>query len=325
MTTGNWKLEIGARGAWAVLLVMAWALWLGCWPAAAQSRYPGGVLTDRTAGETLATQRVVVPGTYPAVAYPDYLWQRPLGVTRASASSAANVLVDLLGAGDGVSLVAASGTLTAGYLVTYAEPWTGGQVAVLPSDVGLYWTFGRALATVTDGTAMVATQPPRVTAVAYAMLADSDTLSDTTDPTALVSLTANGATLTAGDVLEVTLRGTVGSVNATPEFTVTVGVHTATVATIGGAVVAGDTWQATVRIVLAAAGASGSIRASGVGILGTPGTATPEVITLDTTALDLSGDVTITVNGTWSAAHADNQATLTACEVRPYRGGQATQ
>jgi hypothetical protein len=149
-------------------------------------------------------------------------------------------------------------------------------------------------------------------AVAYANLADSAQVENTTTETAFdKSVTVDGPSLKAGDVLHIRARVFVEDNNSTDTLNLKLYVGTQEIAATGAVDVAdNDIGYIDAMVVVREGGATGKLSASGVTALGVPGTVTAKPFRLAEAAEDLSGDIAITVKATWSVAHADNECEL---------------
>lgn len=149
-------------------------------------------------------------------------------------------------------------------------------------------------------------------ALLYKNTADSTTVTNTVTETAFdLSKTIDGAGLKAGDVLEIMARAYVSATNSTDTLTLKLKVGTETiVATAAVDVANGDVGYLHAFVTVRAAGASGSLSASGVQALGVPGTVAALPFRMDAASEDLSGDVAVTVTATWSVANAGNVTDL---------------
>lgn len=126
--------------------------------------------------------------------------------------------------------------------------------------------------------------------------------------------------LKAGDVIRVRAQVTVNDNNGTDTLTLLLTLDGTTIATTGAVDVAdGDIGYFEADIVIRTIGASGTLVASGVQALGVPGTVTGKPFLLGSTAVDTTQALTVAVNADWSAAHADNEASLSLLTVELIR------
>jgi hypothetical protein len=144
----------------------------------------------------------------------------------------------------------------------------------------------------------------------YSNTAASTSVEDTASETAFdTTKTIDGAILKAGDVLEVIGRVWVEDQNGADTLTVKLYVGTEEIVTSGAVTHAdNDIFWIHAFIQIRVAGASGTLTAGGVVAGGVPGTVTAKPFRKAQASEDLSGDVTIQLKGTYSAAHADNES-----------------
>lgn len=163
-----------------------------------------------------------------------------------------------------------------------------------------------------DGSQIEVLRIERPSNLAYANVAASAEVENTTAETAFdKSFTVDGASLQAGDVLKVRAQGVVVDNNSTDTLNVKLYLGTEEIAATGAVDVAdGDIFFIDATIVVRTVGATGTIVACGLVGLGVIGTVTAKPFLKAQATEDISGNVAITVKGTWSVAHADNEVRL---------------
>ena len=259
-----------------------------------------------TAGEALEAYRRVKLNSSGEAIYAD-ADDHALGTTEAVAASGAHVAVRMMNC-PGSRLATAAGAFSINDVLYGAadgkvdDATTGGP--------GIF----RALQAAAGDGEQVEVVPIHLekTGLIFANLADSAEVENDTAETAFnVSKTINGAELQVGDVLEVIARAYVVDNNSTDTLALKLKVGAEEIVTTGAVDVAdADIGYIHAFVIVRALGASGALQASGVVALGVPGTVTAKPFRKASATEDLSGSVAITVTGTWSAAHADNEVEL---------------
>ena len=145
--------------------------------------------------------------------------------------------------------------------------------------------------------------------LAYSQVAAGTEVENTTDETALSTVTLQGASLKAGDVIHVVAEGIVLDSNSTDTLAVKLYLGTEVLATIAATDAAdADTYKFEAFIVVRTAGASGVIQAAGaMSDLEAVASAAMTQFRVDAASEDLSGTVVVKTTATWSVAHADNE------------------
>ncbi len=263
-----------------------------------------------TAGEALSKYRRVKlsSGSGTQVEYADSE-DIGIGVTQEGVASGDRVAVKLW-SGEGTFQVEAAGAFTVGDELYCADDGkfddaTSGGPSVLI-----------ALKTASGSASIIEANPRHAneggTSLLYANVADSAEVENTVTETAFdKSKTINGAELRAGDVLEVIARAHVVDNNSTDTLTLKLYVGTEEIVTTGAVDVAdNDIGFIHAFIQIRTTGGSGTLNAVGTVALGVPGTVTAKPFRKDEATEDISGDVALTVQATWSVAHADNEVEL---------------
>lgn len=208
---------------------------------------------------------------------------------------------------------------------------TAGNPVYLDADgkiisSGLF-PVGRALQAGSSGSTVeiipFANQGGGARAVLANTVADSGTtVTNTTTETSFGSTaTIPANTLKAGDRIRIRSHGITPSTNGTDTLTVKLKIGSSIVfATAAIDVANNDTWVIDAEVTVRTTGASGTIIASGMGVLGVPTTATARGSGLASTTLDTTAAATIDATATWSAASASNQATQRSFTVEVIRG-----
>lgn len=259
-----------------------------------------------TAGETVKPYRRAKLNSSGEAIYAD-ADDDAIGTFKHGASSGEPVTVELFAA---TRLMVAAGAFA-----LYADLYQGddGQVDDDQSTgrhVGIALTAGTQAG---DRVEVLPTSGPSLfPRLVYSNIADSAEVENTTTPTSFdLSKTIDGATLKVGDVLRIKARAYVVDNNSTDTLTLKLFVGSEEIVTTGAVDVAdGDIGYIEVDLIVRAAGAGGSLAGGGLVALGVPGTVTAKPFRKDAAAEDLSGDVAITVQATWSVAHADNEVEL---------------
>lgn len=265
------------------------------------------------AGEALDEFRLVRPSATTAgeCVYPDAGYRGPLFITYAAAESGKSVTCVPVGNGSTFAtfMITVGGAVARGarLFLTGAE----GKVDDAPSATPTGLVALEAAAG--DGEQIeVAFVGAGASAVAYANTADSAEVENTTTETAFdKSVTLDGPSLKAGDVLDIEALVLVNDNNSTDTLTLKLKVGTQEiVATAAVDVADGDIGHIRARVTVREGGASGKLAAMGTQSLGVPGTVTAKPFHMAEAAEDLSGNVAVTVTATWSVEHADNEAEL---------------
>jgi len=147
----------------------------------------------------------------------------------------------------------------------------------------------------------------------YANVADSAEVENSTVETAFdKSVTIRGEELQIGDVIHVFASGMVNDQNSTDTLTVKLYVGTEEIISLGAVDVAdSDIFAIDAYITIRTLGASGTLVAVGTYVApAAAGTAAPLAFRKASATEDISAAVAITVKGTWSVAHADNEVQL---------------
>lgn len=259
-----------------------------------------------TATEALARYRRVrlTDSSGVAVEYAD-AGEPAIGVTQEATAIGLAASVALLGSHRTLVMTAA-GAFSAG-----ARLYAAADGKVDDTVTGVY--VGRALeAALADGDeveVLCAASKGHV----YANVANSADVENTTAETAFdKTTTVPPEVLAAGDVIRVRASVFVLDNNSTDTLNLKLYVGTEEICATGAVDVAdGDVGYIEADIVVRIAGSGGHISACGVTALGVPGTVTAKPFDKADAAEDLSAGAAITVKGTWSVAHADNEAYLT--------------
>lgn len=151
--------------------------------------------------------------------------------------------------------------------------------------------------------------------------ADSAAITNTTTPTNFdKTKTIDGAELEIGDVIEVIARVHLVSTNATDTLDLNLLFGTESIVTTGAVdVVDNDVGVIHAWITIRTLGASGTISATAETALGVSGTAAMLPKRKDEAVEDISGNVLIAVEATWSVANAGNQVILEDLVVIKHR------
>lgn len=155
----------------------------------------------------------------------------------------------------------------------------------------------------------------------YEALADSAAVTNTTTATKFdKKKTIDGNLLKKGDVLRVKAQGIATATNATDTLKAELLLGTEVIADTGAVDVANnDIFYIDAEIVIVDVGASGKIRACGVHAIGASGAITAKAFRKAEAAEDLSVDVEIAVQATWSVANAGNSCKLEILSVEHIR------
>lgn len=157
----------------------------------------------------------------------------------------------------------------------------------------------------------------------YANTAESAEHENTTDAADFdKSYTIAANTLKAGDVIRIRGHVTVNDNNAADTLTLLLKIGSVTIVSSDALDVAdGDIFYFDAEVIVRTIGAAGTIVANGITAYDAAGTDTePNNFVLAETALDTTAAAKIAVNADWSAAHADNEASLTMLTVELLRG-----
>jgi len=268
------------------------------------------------ASEALARYRVVeLTTTENQVAYPAASGAKgELFVTQHAAASGESVTC--------IPLSAASGTIK---VTSGAAVALGARVAVTGAagkvDDSSGYSIGTALeASAGDGEELeIVPSPGGAGGLIHSEVADGTTLTNSTTETALATVTLDGASFKAGDILIVDYQGIAPSSNSTDTLTCKLKLGTEVIATTAATdIVNDDVQRIHAEITIRTAGASATLVASGYFANDADGTA-PTFFAISSVTEDLSAAVALAVTGTWSVAHADNQCNSEAFSVRHIR------
>ena len=255
-----------------------------------------------TAGEALAVYRLVKKnGSADEFVYAD-ADASPHGVVQKAVANGDPVCIRLLGKGMTHKLVAA-GAITAGAAIYPADDGKVDDASSGGRSIGIAL---EAAAAAGDIIACLLLEDS--TGLLYSLIADGTSLENSTVETILASKTIDGGTLRVGDVIEVVARVWVEDQNTTDTLTLKLYFGTEEIVTSGAVDVAdNDIGYIHAFVTVRSIGSGGDIEAAGLVALGVPGTVTAHPFRKAEAAEDLSGDVVISVKGTWSVAHADNE------------------
>lgn len=258
-----------------------------------------------TASEALEAFRLVrltaASGT--AVEYCDNE-DDPIGITVNEADNGSHVAVACFPL-SGTCKVTAAGAFSIGDIL---YPAADGKLDdTLSGGKGL---FKALVAATADGDVVEALYLPAQGGLVHSATANGTSVENTIAETAASTKTIKGAELQAGDVLEVIWQGWVEDNNSTDTLTATLKLGTETIITTGAVDVAdNDIAFIHAFITIRSTGASASIAATGnYTIWAAEGTADSLPFHKAAATEDLSGDVELAVNFTWSVAHVDNEA-----------------
>lgn len=240
-----------------------------------------------------------------------------IGIAEITCASGDPVTVRLHSA-PGTRKITASAAISAGAICYCAA---SGQFGATPISTGpgLYRAVEAA-----SGSGSIIEAIPAIeggTNVVYANVADSTSVTNTTDETAFsLSKTIAGTELQVGDVIQVRVRTHCVSTNSTDTLNIKLKFGSVVIAATGAVDVANsDTGYIDAMAVIRTVGASGKVSASSTVALGVIGTVTAKPYRLDETTLDTSGTVAITVTATWSVASASNDVILEDLIVLKHR------
>jgi|SRR3990167_6201412 len=143
--------------------------------------------------------------------------------------------------------------------------------------------------------------------LAYASVAASAALTNSTTETTLDSHAFAAGELKAGDVVEVMASGIATATNSTDTLTVKLKFGTTVIlATAALDATDNDTWFLHAYVTIRTDGASGTFVSTGSTNIGVEGTATHRNDIVASTAIDTTAALTFAVTGTWSAASASD-------------------
>lgn len=210
----------------------------------------------------------------------------------------------------GTRKVTCSAAVDAGDILTGADDGKVNDVATTDGPA-LY----RALSAGSGNNSVIEVIPLGVadgSRLLYANIATSAQVENTTVETAFdKSKTIDGAMLRVGDVLRCRAKVNVEDNNSTDTLLLKMKLGTLVIGQTAAIDVADlDVGFIDVDVVIRAVGAGGNICSGGQAGLGVLQTGTMRVTGIVPTAIDLSGDVALTVTATWSVAHADNECEL---------------
>ena len=153
-------------------------------------------------------------------------------------------------------------------------------------------------------------QDPKLSAISgllYAAVAASSAVTNTTTETTMHSVSIPADTLRAGMVLRIRAQGIATATNSTDTLTIKVKLGSTVVcATAAVDVANNDVWVLDTEVTIRTEGASGTLVAAGLAVLGVEGTATARADMLASTAVDTTAAITVAVTATWSVASASN-------------------
>lgn len=205
-----------------------------------------------------------------------------------------------------------------------------GAFTTVASD-GDWWAGTlRADHAATDETAIFALNEPNPLAANSELLAVNDShgtsMENIATEVTLATVTIDGTRLVVGDTFRVIADVWVEDQNGSDTLQLQLYVGTEVVWDSGAVVVAdNDIGHVEVDITINTLGSSGKVMASGVGMLGVPGTIVPTAFVKAATTEDISGDTAIKLTGLHSALHADNEVELTRYIVEKLRGRNVGQ
>jgi len=171
-----------------------------------------------------------------------------------------------------------------------------------------------------DGTLCKAQTSQFLTLNTAASTTITNTVAETTFSNGTSTIKKN--TLKAGD--QVRIRGTAKVLSANSTDTLQVKVllgATALVTTAALDITTGDYVSFDAVVTLRTIGASGTFVSDGSYTIGVEGTATEKADITDSTAIDTTADIDITVTATFSVAHANNQVRLETFMVEQVEAG----
>lgn len=271
------------------------------------------------AATALARYRLVRPSatTEGEAGYPAAGYAGPLFVTLENAESGKSVACVPIDAYAGTLHLTAAGAVARGARLFLSG--AAGKVDDAPSATPTGLVALEAASS--DGEIFEAVKAAGGSTVAYANLADSAEVEDTTDETAFdKSVTLDGPSLKAGDVLEIEALALVNDNNSTDTLNLKLYVGTQEIVATGAVDVEdADIGHIRAKVTIREGGASGKLAAMGTYALGVPGTVTAKPFHMAEAAEDLSGSVAIAVKATWSVAHADNEVELEQLVVIHHR------
>lgn len=227
-----------------------------------------------------------------------------IGVALIAAASGDEVTVKLWTDG-GTFKVLAAGAVSVNDVIYAADE---GQV---DDVVGTGIAVGRALEAATAANDVIEIVPilAEGNGLVGVAVADSASVTNTTTETTFSTCTKtiDGATLQAGDVIEVVFRAHCVATNSTDTLNLKLYLGTEEICATGAVDVANsDIGFIHAWITVRTLGASGTISATALTALGVPGTAAALPRRKDQATEDISGDIAITVKATWSVANACN-------------------
>jgi hypothetical protein len=265
-------------------------------------------LVTRTAGEALAAYRRVKLNSSQQAVYAD-ADDAGIGLTKFAAASGDPVTIKLDNF-PGTRKVTCSAAVDAGDILYGADD---GKVNDVPTTdgPGLYEAFeaGTGDGSIIEAAPVGSSNRSRLL---FANIATSAQVENTTTETAFdKSKTIDGAMLRAGDVIHCMSKVNVEDNNGADTLTLRMKLGSLVIGATAAIDVADlDVGVIDVYVVVRAVGAGGNIVSGGVAGLGVLTTGTARVTGIVPTAIDLSGDVAVTVTAQWSAAHADNECEL---------------